>query len=697
MHPQIVRDGPGDCPICGMALEPVMATGEEGPNPDLIDFTRRLWVSAALAAPILILAMGGMVGLPFEHWIGEPLLGWLQFVLATPVVLWAAYPFFRRFWASLRNRSPNMWTLIGLGVGTAYLYSVVGLVLPGLFPPEMRMMGGAVPVYFEAAAVIVALVFAGQVMELRAREQTGKAIRALLDLSPKTARRLHDGIEEEVPVEQIVAGDRLRVRPGEAVPVDGEVVEGHSHVDEAMLTGEPTPAEKQPGDPVTGGTVNGTGGFVMVARRVGAETRLNQIVALVATAQRSRAPIQGLADRISAWFVPLVVGCAIAAFLAWFLLGPEPRLSYGLIAAMSVLVIACPCALGLATPISVMVATGRGARAGVLIREAEALERFAGADTLVLDKTGTLTEGRPVLDQVVAARGVDEGFVLGVAAALEGHSEHPIATAIVAGATSRGARTYEATGFASITGRGVKGMVGERPALVGNAALFAGEGIAIDEKLRALAETQAASGRTVVLVGHDGQAIGLVSVADKLKPGAAEAFRALEAEGLAIVVATGDAAGAAEAVGRELGLTDIRAGLTPEDKHDLVVRLGSGGHAVAFAGDGVNDAPALAAAAVGIAMGTGADVAIEAAGITLVGGDLGAVVRARRLARAAVGNIRQNLGFAFLYNALGVPVAAGVLYPLTGWLLSPMIAAAAMSLSSVSVVTNALRLNRTRL
>lgn len=695
MHPEIVRDGPGDCPICGMALEPMVASLDDGPNPELIDFTRRLWVSAALSIPILIISMGGMVGLPVREWIGEPLATWIEMALATPVVLWAAWPFFRRFWNSLVNRSPNMWTLIGLGVGAAYLFSVVAVLFPQIFPMSMTHMNGVPPVYFEAASVIVALVFVGQVLELRARDATGKAIRALLNLAPKTARKVVGGKDIEVPIEEVRAGDWLRVRPGEAVPVDGEVLEGQSFVDESMLTGEPVPVEKLKGEPVTGGTLNGEGSFVMQALRVGSETRLSQIVELVGKAQRSRAPIQALADRVANWFVPLVVVIAIAAFVAWMVWGPG--LAEAIVAAISVLIIACPCALGLATPISIMVATGRGAHAGVLVKDAKALEGFARVDTLIVDKTGTLTEGKPTLDQVIPVKGVDEGFALAVAAALEKHSEHPIGTAVVKGAEARGARVYEADGFQSLTGRGIKGNVGGKPALLGNAKLFKEQGIAVDDKLAGLLEQQAGSGKTAILVAYDGAAIGVVTVSDPIKAGAREAIAALRADGVAVVMATGDAKGTAEAVGRELGLSEVQAGMAPEDKHTLIEALKHKGRAVAFAGDGVNDAPALAAADVGVAMGTGADVAIESAGITLLKGELNGIVKARKLSKATLGNIKLNLLFAFGYNALGIPVAAGVLYPLTGWLLSPMIAAAAMALSSVSVIANALRLNGVKL
>ena len=695
MHPEIVKDGPGDCPICGMALEPMVASLDDAPNPELVDFTRRLWGSAALSIPILVLAMGGMVGIPVREWIGEEVATWLELILATPVVLWAAWPFFRRFWNSLRNRSPNMWTLIGLGVGASYLFSVVAVLFPQIFPMSMTHMSGKPPVYFEAASVIITLVFVGQVLELRAREATGKAIRALLNLAPKTARRVWQGRDIEVPIEEVQAGDWLRVRPGEAVPVDGEVIDGQSFVDESMLTGEPVPVEKTKGETVTGGTLNGQGSFVMKATRVGAETRLSQIVELVGKAQRSRAPIQDLADKVSAWFVPTVIVVAIVAFVGWLVFGQG--LAEAVVAAISVLIIACPCALGLATPMSVMVATGRGAHAGVLIKDAKAMEGFARVDTLIVDKTGTLTEGRPTLDQVIPVKGVDEGFVLALAAALEKHSEHPIGAAIVKGAEMRGARSYEAEQFQSLTGRGIKGIAGGKPTLLGNVRLLKEQGVAVDEKLAGLVEQQAASGRTAVVVAHDGAAIGVVTVSDPIKAGAKQAIAALREAGVDVVMATGDARGTAEAVARELGLGEVRAGMTPEGKHDLINELKQAGRKVAFAGDGVNDAPALAAADVGVAMGTGADVAIESAGITLLKGDLGGIVRARRLALATLGNIKQNLWLAFGYNAVCIPLAAGVLYPVTGWLLSPMIAAAAMSLSSVSVIGNALRLNGVKL
>ncbi|WP_417309376.1 heavy metal translocating P-type ATPase [Devosia sp.] len=695
MHPEIVKDSPGDCPLCGMALEPMVASLDDGPNPELVDFTRRLWVSALLSVPLMLISMGPMIGLPFRTWLGEGVARWVEFALATPVVLWAALPFFRRFWSSLRNRSPNMWTLIGLGVGAAYLFSVVSLLFPQLIP--MQFGHGGPPLYFEAASVIITLVFVGQVLELRARDATGKAIRALLDLAPKTALRVWEGKDHEVPLEEVEAGDWLRVKPGGSVPVDGVVVEGESHVDESMLTGEAAPVRKGVDDPVTGGTINGQGGFVMKATHVGSSTRLSQIVALVGKAQRSRAPIQALADQVAGWFVPLVVAVAVLAFGAWMVFGPDPKLSFATVAAISVLIIACPCALGLATPMSVMVSIGRGARDGVLVKDAAALEALSRVDTLVIDKTGTLTEGKPELGHVIGMPGVDEGFVLAVAAALERHSEHPIASAITKGAEARGAREYESTGFSSVTGLGIKGEVGGRPALVGNPALFKQEGVAVEPKLAELLQQQASQGRTAVLVAHEGRAIGLVTVADAVKAGAREALEALDREGIRVVMATGDAPGTAEAVGKELGLTDVRAGLSPEDKHEMIEALRKEGRVVAFAGDGINDAPALAAADVGIAMGGGADVAIESAGITLLGGELSGLLKARRLAKGAIRNIKQNLGFAFGYNALGIPVAAGVLYPVTGWLLSPMIGAAAMALSSVSVIANALRLNAEKL
>ncbi|MFK0331768.1 heavy metal translocating P-type ATPase [Rhizobium sp. NPDC090275] len=698
MHPEVISDHPGDCPKCGMALEPMgIPPMDEGPNPELVDFTRRLWISGILAVPLLVITMGPMIGLPVRDWLGEPLATWAELVLATPVVLWAALPFFRRAWASLANRSPNMWTLIGLGVGTAYIYSLVATLAPGIFPHSFRGHGGAVPVYFEAAAVIVALVFIGQVLELKARERTGSAIRALLDLAPKTARRIgRDGSEADVPIDDIVVGDRLRVRPGERVPVDGTVSDGQSTIDESMLTGEPMPVEKGTGDALTGGTINKNGMLVMTADKVGAETTLSRIVDMVATAQRSRAPIQGAVDRVSAFFVPAVVAAAIAAFAIWALVGPEPRMVHALLAAVSVLIIACPCALGLATPMSIMIATGRGAHEGVLIKDAEALERFSKVDTLIVDKTGTLTEGKPRLTDVVALDDVADDRLLQLAASLERGSEHPLAAAIVSGAEERGIALADITGFDAVTGKGVRGNVGQSAVALGNAAMMADLGIDVaahGERLQSLRD----DGKTVMFLVVDQRLAGLVAVADRIKPTTAAAIKALHASGLKIIMATGDNERTARSVARSLGIDDVRADILPESKKALIDELHAKGAVVAMAGDGVNDAPALAAADVGIAMGTGADVAMESAGITLVKGDLNGIVRARRLAEATMRNIRQNLGFAFGYNALGVPLAAGVLYPVFGLLLSPMIAAAAMSLSSVSVIGNALRLRAAKL
>ncbi|MGX7876466.1 heavy metal translocating P-type ATPase [Mesorhizobium sp. ORM6] len=698
MHPEIIRDKPGSCPICGMALEPMgVPSGDEGPNPELVDFTRRFWVSAALSIPLLIIAMAPMVGLSLEGLVEDRTKVWIELILASPVVLWAAFPFFHRGWESILNRSPNMWTLISLGVGAAYLYSVVATLFPDIFPHQFRGHGGAVPVYFEAAAVIVALVFLGQVLELRAREKTGSAIRALLDLAPKTARRIAgDGSESDVPLDSVKAGDRLRVRPGDAVPVDGTVLEGRSSIDESMITGEPLPVEKAEGDALTGGTLNRQGSLVMRAERIGAETTLARIVELVAKAQRSRAPIQGLADRVSFYFVPAVVLVAIAAFIAWAVFGPEPSLIFAVVSAVSVLIIACPCALGLATPMSIMTATGRGAHAGVLIKEAASLERFASVDTLIVDKTGTLTEGRPKLTDVVAVQGFSENELLGLAASLEKGSEHPLAEAIVEGAAARGVTVADAVDFEAVTGKGVSGTVAGKIVALGNAAMMRDLGVEI-AAVSARAEALQGDGRTAMFVAVGGKLAGIVAVADPVKATTAEAIRALHDSGLRIIMATGDNERTANAIARSLGIDEVRAGLLPEQKAALVDELRARGAGVAMAGDGVNDAPALAAADVGIAMGTGADVAVESAGITLVKGDLNGIVRARTLARATFRNIRQNLFFAFLYNVLGVPIAAGVLYPLTGMLLSPMLAAAAMSLSSVSVIANALRLRTLKL
>ncbi|WP_017968554.1 heavy metal translocating P-type ATPase [Rhizobium leguminosarum] len=698
MHPEVVSDRPGDCPKCGMALEPMgIPPVDEGPNPELVDFVRRLWISAILAIPLLALSMGSMLGLPLREAIGEPQATYIELLLATPVVLWAALPFFRRAWASIVNRSPNMWTLIGLGVGTAYVYSVVATLVPGIFPMSFHGHGAAVPVYFEAAAVIVALVFVGQVLELKARERTGSAIRALLDLAPKTARRIDaEGSENDVPVDDIQPGDRLRVRPGERVPVDGSILEGQSTVDESMISGEPLPLEKSKGDPLTGGTINKNGTFVMTAEKVGADTVLSRIVDMVAKAQRSRAPIQGAVDRVSAIFVPAVVAAAVLAFLVWAAIGPEPRMANALLAAVAVLIIACPCALGLATPMSIMIATGRGAQEGVLIKDAEALERFSKVDTLIVDKTGTLTEGKPKLTDIVTFGGVGENRLLSLAASLERGSEHPLAEAIVSGAEERGVPFVEVTGFEAKTGKGVQGRAGGTTVALGNAAMLTDLGIdpaVLVEKTEVLR----GDGKTVMFVVFDGALAGLVAVADRIKPTTAAAIKALHDSGLKIIMATGDNERTARAVAKSLGIDEVRADVLPEGKKALIDELRAKGAIIAMAGDGVNDAPALAAADVGIAMGTGADVAMESAGITLVKGDLNGIVRARRLAEATMRNIRQNLGFAFGYNALGVPVAAGVLYPIFGLLLSPMIAAAAMSLSSVSVISNALRLRFAKL
>ncbi|MCQ0972219.1 heavy metal translocating P-type ATPase [Paracoccus sp. TK19116] len=694
MHPEIVRDAPGSCPICGMALEPMLPSDE--PSEELTDFTRRMWISAAAAVPLIILTMGELVALPVRDWIGHQTASYLEFVLATPIVLWAALPFFRRGWDSVLNRSPNMWTLISLGVGAAYLYSLVATFLPDVFPEQYRM-GHGVGTYFEAAVVIVTLIFVGQVLELRARERTGDAIRALLDLAPKTARRiLPDGTEYDAPLENIMEGDRLRVRPGDAVPLDATVIDGRSSLDESMLTGESMPVEKGPGDSVTGATINKNGSLVIEAGKVGADTVLAQIVAMVSNARRSRAPIQGLADRVSAVFVPTVVVIAIIAFIVWMIFGPDPALVFAIASAVSVLIIACPCALGLATPISITTAAGRGAQAGVLIKDAEALERMAAVDTLIVDKTGTLTMGKPKLTDTVALAGITETDLLSLAAALERGSEHPLAEAIVEGAEAQGAPRLEATDFDAVTGKGVRGSVGGRAVALGNAAMMR-EMELVTSAAEAEADTLRAEGKTAMFVAVDGALAGIVAVADPIKDSTAQAIRELHAQGLRVIMATGDNERTAQAVAGRLGIDEVRAGVLPEAKKDLIDQLRRDGHKIAMAGDGVNDAPALAAADVGIAMGTGADVAMESAGITLLRGDLMGIVRARKLARATLRNIKQNLLFAFAYNALGVPVAAGLLYPLTGLLLSPMIAAAAMSLSSVSVITNALRLRRVEL
>jgi Cu+-exporting ATPase len=695
MHPEIRRDGPGQCPICGMALEPLEPSLEDGPNLELIDMSRRFWLSALLSVPLLVLAMGAdMLG-----WLVMPMakLVWVQLALATPVVLWGGWPFFERFWASLKARNLNMFTLIGLGVGVAYGYSLVATLAPSVFPASLRTMAGRAPVYFESAAIITTLVLLGQVLELRARSATGKAIRALLGLAPKVARRINsDGSEEDVPLDQVHVGDLLRVRPGEKVPVDGEVTEGRSSVDESMLTGEAMAVEKNIGAKLTGATVNGTGALVMRATRVGRDTMLSQIVRMVAEAQRSRAPVQALADKVSSWFVPAVILVAALAFVVWALVGPEPRLSHALVNAIAVLIIACPCALGLATPMSIMVGTGRGASAGVLVKNAQALELMRKVDTLVVDKTGTLTLGKPKLVGVTPVAGFDEAELLRFAAALERGSEHPLAAAIVAGAEERGIAIPRAADFQSHTGKGVSGTVDGRSVALGNAALLADAG-ADAAALQADADTFRAEGQGVMFAAVDSKLAGLLVVADPIKESAAGAIAHLHRAGLRIVMMTGDNRRTAEAVARRLGIDEVIADVLPDQKQAKVEELKRQGRRVAMAGDGINDAPALAAADVGIAMGTGTDVAMESAAITLVKGDLGGIVRARRLSRAVMRNIRENLFFSFVFNAAGVPIAAGVLYPWFGLLLSPMIAGAAMSLSSVTVIANSLRLRGARL
>ncbi|HEX8042477.1 copper-translocating P-type ATPase [Candidatus Deferrimicrobium sp.] len=698
MHPEVVRDAPGNCPKCGMALEPRAAAGEEEENRELGDMRRRFRGSALLTVPLFVVAMGEYIpGRPLDGIVPGRVLPWMELLLGTPVVLWGGWPFFVRGWHSILNRSLNMFTLIGLGVGVAYGYSLVAVLFPGIFPPSFRDASGMVAVYFEAAAVIVTLVLLGQVLELKARSQTGAAIKALLGLAPKTARRLGDnGSEEDVPLDQVHVGDRLRVRPGEKVPVDGAILEGTSAVDEAMVTGEPIPVEKKPGDRVVGATVNGTGSFVMRAERVGSDTLLARIVQMVAEAQRSRAPIQKLADQVAGYFVPAVVSIAVATAIVWGLVGPEPRMGHALVNAVAVLIIACPCALGLATPMSIMVATGKGATAGVLFRNAEAIEILRKVDTLVIDKTGTLTEGKPKLVKVAPAEGWDEPGLLRLAASLERGSEHPLAAAIVSGAQDRGVELAGTESFESVTGKGVKGRVDGRSVGLGNRNLFESMGIDPGE-LAGKAEALRKEGQTVMLVAVDGKAAGLLGVADPVKGTTPEAIRQLHEEGIRIVMLTGDSKTTAGAVAGKLGLDEVMAEVLPDQKADAVKRLQGEGRIVAMAGDGINDAPALAQSQVGIAMGTGTDVAMESAGVTLVKGDLRGIVRARRLSRATMRNIKQNLFFAFAYNALGVPVAAGVLYPFFGILLSPIIAAAAMSFSSVSVVGNALRLRRARI
>ncbi|MFD0881418.1 copper-transporting P-type ATPase [Variovorax dokdonensis] len=691
MHPQVRQIGPGHCPICGMALEPVLATAEQGPSPELKDMTRRLWIGTALTFPVFVLEMGGHLT-NLNHFLGQQLSNWVQLILGTPVVLWAGWPFFVRAAASLKNRSLNMFSLIALGTGAAWLYSIVGTVAPQLFPSNLRLEGGAVAVYFEAAAVITVLVLLGQVLELRAREKTSGAIKALLGLAPKSAVKVKtDGSDETVPVDSIQVGDHLRVRPGEKVPVDGELTEGKGTVDESMVTGEPMPVAKTIGSQVTAGTLNQTGGFVMRAEKVGADTLLSQIVHMVAAAQRSRAPIQRMADQVAGWFVPAVIAVAALTFLAWLVWGPSPAFSYALIAAVAVLIIACPCALGLATPMSIMVGVGKGAQLGVLIRDAEALEKMEKVDTLVVDKTGTLTEGRPKVVHIEAAPGFDTKEVLQNLASVERASEHPLAMAVVADALERQLTLSPVTDFDSPVGKGVVGVVDSQP-IVSGSAKFLAENAIDTGSLADSAEHQRTKAATVIFVGIGGKLAGFVAIADPIKPTTPSALKSLRAAGVHVVMLTGDGKTTAEAVGRELGIDDVVAEVFPEDKAAVVKRLQSQGRVVAMAGDGVNDAPALAQAQVGIAMGTGTDVAMESAGITLLKGDLLGIVRARTLSQATMRNIRQNLFLSFAYNVAGIPLAAGVLYPLFGLLLSPVVAAAAMALSSVSVIANSLRL-----
>jgi len=696
MHPEIRQPGPGSCPICGMALEPEIVSADTQPNPELADMTRRFWIGLALTVPVFALEMGGhLTGL--HQWLGQQTSNWIQLLLATPVVLWAGWPFFERAWTSLKTRNLNMFTLIAMGTGVAWVYSIVGTVWPGLFPTTMRGHDGSVAVYFEAAAVITVLVLLGQVLELRAREQTSGAIRALLDLSPKMARRIRpDGTDEDVSLDQVTAGDSLRVRPGERVPVDGAILEGRSAIDESMVTGESMPVTKSVGEKVIGGTMNQSGGFVMRAEKVGRDTVLAQIVQMVAQAQRSRAPIQRLADQVSSWFVPTVILVALLAFAAWSIWGPEPRFTYGLIAAVSVLIIACPCALGLATPMSIMVGVGRGAQSGVLIKNAEALERMEKVDTLVVDKTGTLTEGKPSVVAVKTVAGIDEAELLRLTASLERSSEHPLAAAIVRAANERALPLAAVEAFDTPVGKGVTGVVSGRKLIIGNRRIMTEAGVdtgSLDQS----ADELRREGATAIFVSIDDKAAGIIAIADPIKATTPAAIAALKEAGIRVVMLTGDNAITAKAVAQKLGITDVEADVLPEDKGKVVARLRSQGLVVAMAGDGVNDAPALAAADVGIAMGTGTDVAMESAGVTLLKGDLNGIVRARHLSAATMANIRQNLFFAFIYNAAGVPVAAGVLYPVLGVLLSPIIAAAAMALSSVSVIGNALRLKRVKL
>jgi P-type Cu+ transporter len=696
MHPEIRQIGPGSCPICGMALEPLVVTADSGPNHELIDMTRRFRIGLALALPVFVLEMGGhLTGLTM--WLGQQLTNWIQLVLATPVVLSAGWPFFVRGYESLKSRNLNMFTLIAMGTGIAWTYSIIATLMPGLFPPAFHQMDGSVAVYFEAAAVITVLVLLGQVLELRARDQTSGAIKALLGLAPKTARRVNpDGTEEDVAVEHIAVGDSLRVRPGEKVPVDGILLEGHATLDESMVTGESMPVSKQAADKLIGGTLNATGSFIMRAEKVGRDTVLARIVQMVADAQRSRAPIQRLADRVAGWFVPLVLLIAVLAFAAWSIWGPEPRFAFGLVAAVAVLIIACPCALGLATPMSIMVGVGRGAQAGVLIKNAESLERMEKIDTLVVDKTGTLTEGKPAVTSIVTATGFDEAEVLRLAASVEQASEHPLAAAIVKAAKSRNIELAKVMGFDSPTGKGAIGMVERKRLALGNAKFLKELNISVDE-LTTTAEALRTDGATAIFMAVNGKAAAVFGIADPVKASTPAALAALRAQNIRIVMLTGDNMTTAKAIAAKLGITEIEADVLPDQKAEIVAKLKREGRVVAMAGDGVNDAPALAAADVGIAMGTGTDVAMESAGITLLKGDLMGIAKAQALSKATMGNIRQNLFFAFIYNAAGVPIAAGVLYPVFGLLLSPMIAAAAMALSSVSVIGNALRLRTLKL
>jgi len=696
MHPEIRQVGPGSCPICGMALEPVLVSLEAGPNEELIDMTRRFWIGLVLTLPVFVLEMGGHL-LGLDHLISQRTSNWIQMLLATPVVLWAGWPFFQRGWQSLVNRSLNMFTLIAMGTGAAWIYSMLATLAPGIFPDQFRQHDGSVAVYFEAAAVITVLVLLGQVLELRARESTSGAIRALLDLAPKTARIIRDdGTEEEVQLDSVHVGDRLRVRPGEKVPVDGEVIEGRSAVDESMVTGESMPVTKEVGAKAIGGTMNQSGALVIEAKKVGRDTMLSQIVQLVAEAQRSRAPIQRLADQVSGWFVPAVILVAVLAFVAWSIWGPEPRFSFGLIAAVSVLIIACPCALGLATPMSIMVGVGRGAQAGVLIKNAEALEHMEKVDTIIVDKTGTLTEGRPAVTAIVPAPGFTEDEALRLAASVERGSEHPLALAIVRAAEERGLELAPVADFDSPTGKGALGVVEGKRIPLGNAKFLAEQGVDV-APLADEADRLREDGATAIFMGVDGRVAAIFAIADPVKPSTPEALAALKEQGIRVVMLTGDNWTTAKAVARQLGIDEVEAEVLPDQKSAVVQRHKAAGEVVAMAGDGVNDAPALAAADVGIAMGTGTDVAMESAGVTLLKGDLTGIVRARRLSEAVMGNIRQNLFFAFIYNAFGVPVAAGVLYPFFGILLSPIIAAAAMALSSVSVIANAARLRKVKL